>query len=387
MNTEHLKIEFQQRFGEGKNNCALFFAPGRINIIGEHLDYNGGFVLPCALSMGTWLVVRKRDDRLVKLASQNFDSSIEISLNEIHEKRGNSWWNYPLGVIHEFSIVTQIDCGFEMMFGGDLPVGVGLSSSASIEIVTAFAMNNLFQTMLTLKEIALLSRRAENNFIGVQCGIMDQYAVALGKKDHALFLNCLTAEHEYIPAEIDDYSFIISNTNKPRQLESSAFNERFHECQLALKTMQRLLTVNEIAEATPDQFEMIEHWFPDENTRKRAHHLVFENNRVKKARKALSSDDVFELATLMNESHASLRDNYEVSCDELETIVNAARLVDGCLASRISGAGFGGCTISLIRRDARGKFCDEVKRSFQKSTGLTAEFYDVEIGNGVREYK
>jgi len=387
VNTEHLKIEFQQRFGEGKNNCALFFAPGRINIIGEHLDYNGGFVLPCALSMGTWLVVRKRDDRLVKLASQNFDSSIEISLNEIHEKRGNSWWNYPLGVIHEFSIVTQIDCGFEMMFGGDLPVGVGLSSSASIEIVTAFAMNNLFQTMLTLKEIALLSRRAENNFIGVQCGIMDQYTVALGKKDHALFLNCLTAEHEYIPAEIDDYSFIISNTNKPRQLESSAFNERFHECQLALKTMQRLLTVNEIAEATPDQFEMIEHWFPDENTRKRAHHLVFENNRVKKARKALSSDDVFELATLMNESHASLRDNYEVSCDELETIVNAARLVDGCLASRISGAGFGGCTISLIRRDARGKFCDEVKRSFQKSTGLTAEFYDVEIGNGVREYK
>ena len=386
MNTEHLKIEFQQRFGEGKNNCALFFAPGRINIIGEHLDYNGGFVLPCALSMGTWLVVRKRDDRLVKLASQNFDSSIEISLNEIHEKRGNSWWNYPLGVIHEFSIVTQIDCGFEMMFGGDLPVGVGLSSSSSIEI-TAFAMNNLFQTGLSLKEIVLLSRRAENNFVGVQCGIMDQYAVALGKKDHALFLNCLTAEHEYIPAEIDDYSFIISNTNKPRQLESSAFNERFHECQLALKTMQRLLTVNEIAEATPDQFEMIEHWFPDENTRKRAHHLVFENNRVKKARKALSSDDVFELATLMNESHASLRDNYEVSCDELETIVNAARLVDGCLASRISGAGFGGCTISLIRRDARGKFCDEVKRSFQKSTGLTAEFYDVEIGNGVREYK
>jgi len=381
-----LKEIFGQHFGRSEEIIHSYFAPGRVCLIGEHLDYNGGFVLPCALSMGTYLLVRKRNDHLLKFASLNYDSSFEISLKEINSKVGNDWWNYPLGVMNEFQKIASTEFGFEMLFSGDLPIGAGLSSSASIEVATAFSLNELLNTKLSLKEIALLSKRAENNFVGVQCGILDQYAVALGKKDHAMFLNCVTEEHEFIPVNIGGYEFIIANTNKPRQLEYSAFNDRFNECRRALQIMQRLLPVNFLADATPQQFDSIEHFFPDEATRKRAHHIVHEQDRVKRASSALARGDVSELALLMNESHASLRDYYDASCLELETIVSAALSVKGCLASRASGAGFGGCTINLIEKEVKEKFCEKVFSEYKMKTGLNPEFYEVKMGDGVKEF-
>jgi galactokinase len=376
---------FEIRFGEHTTKPLVFFSPGRINLIGEHLDYNGGFVLPCALSLGTYLTIRLRDDGQLKLYSENFDSSFEISLENINGKAGDRWWNYPLGVVDEFNKLSKVEQGFEMLFSGDLPIGAGLSSSASIEVATAFAINRLLKRELPLKEIAQLAQRAENNFVGVRCGIMDQYAVAFGKEDHAIFLDCSSISHEYVQATLQGFSFIIADTNKSRSLDSSAFNMRYEECRVALKTMQRLLFVNEIAEATPEQFESIEHWFPDEISRNRARHLVFENQRVKEASVALPKRNIMQLAALMNESHASLRDNYDVSCNELESLVRASQDVNGCHGSRISGAGFGGCTINLVANDAEKLFENEVAKSYFNSTGLVASFYKVQIGNGVHE--
>ncbi|HYV92836.1 MAG TPA: galactokinase [Chitinophagales bacterium] len=381
-----LKEIFEQHFGRNGEVIHSFFAPGRVCLIGEHLDYNGGFVLPCALSMGTYLLVRKRKDHILKLTSLNYSSSFEISLNEIDAKVGNDWWNYPVGVVNEFQKIVSGALGFEMLFNGDLPISAGLSSSASIEVVTAFSLNELLNTKLSLKEIALLSKRAENDFVGVQCGILDQYAVALGRKNHAMFLNCVTEEHEFIPVNIGDYEFIIANTNKPRQLENSAFNDRFNECRGALQIMQRLLPVNFLADATLQQFDSIEHFFPDEVTRKRAHHIVYEQERVKRAASALARGDVGELAALMNQSHASLRDYYDASCSELETIVSAALSVNGCLASRPSGAGFGGCTINLIRAEVKERFCEKVFSEYKMKTGLNAEFYEVKMEDGVKKF-
>jgi len=385
MNAEHFYLEFRKKFGESEDKARMYFSPGRVNIIGEHLDYNGGYVLPFALALGTYLLVRRRNDRLIKLASQQFNSTIEVDLENILMRNANEWWNYPLGVISGFRKLTEVDHGFEMLFTGDLPIGVGLSSSASIEIATAFALNDLFQTNLSAHELALLSVKAENEFVGVQCGILDQFAAVFGKEDHALFLNCATEDFVYVPILSQDYLFIISDTNKPRRLTTSFFNERHRECGLALKTMQRLLNVSHLADALPKQFEMIEHWFADENTRKRARHVVFENERVKKAAAALADANIAELAQLMNASHASLRDNYEVSCDELEAIVNSARSVDGCLASRISGAGFGGCAINLVRRDAIEKFRQQVTTAYFETTGLNATFYNSQSSNGAGE--
>jgi len=385
--TDKLKEIFTERFGGDEQGIRSFFAPGRVTLIGEHLDYNGGFVLPCALSLGTYLLARRRNDKMLKLVSLNYNSSIEIPLSEIHSKEGSDWWNYPLGVMNEFQKIVAPEFGFEMLFSGDLPISAGLSSSASIEVVTAFALNEILNAKLSLKEIVSLSKRAENDFVGVQCGIMDQYASAFGKKDHAIFLNCATEEHEYISVNTGQYEFIIVNTNKERQLESSDFNNRYNECQQALKTMQRLLPVNFLADATLSQFDSVEHFFPEENSRRRAHHIVYEQARVKSAAKSLAKGDINELAFLMNESYASLRDYYEASCFELETIVSAALSVDGCLASRASGAGFGGCTINLINRESKEKFREKVFSYYKIKTGLKAEFYEVNMEDGVREIR
>lgn len=385
MDLNQLQKKFSEQFGEGEEPIRIFFAPGRVSLLGEHLDYNGGLALPCALSMGTYLLIRRGSNGLLKLASLNRDPVLEISLQEIKEKVRNEWWNYPLGIFHEFQKRIPVDNGFEMLFAGDLPISAGLSSSASIEVVTAFALNELLLTKLSLKEIALLSEHSENNFVGVQCGILDPYAAAFGKNNNAMLLNCMTTEHDYIPMHLGDFEFIIANTNKPRQLVDSAFNQRFTECRRALEIMQRLLRVNFLAEATPEKFSSIGDIFPDEIAFKRAYHIVYENDRVKKASGALMNGDVKTLAKLMNASHASLRDFYEVSCFELEIMVQAAISVDGCLASKLSGAGFGGCTISLIRKDARGKFCESVSSEYKTRTSLDAEFYEVKVGDGAKE--
>jgi galactokinase len=356
-----------------------------VSLLGEHLDYNGGFALPCALSMGTYLLIRRTKDGLLKLSSRNMPSTLKIPIDEIGKKVRNEWWNYPLGIFHEFQKRISVRNGFEMLFAGDLPISAGLSSSASIQVVTAFALNELLLTKYSLKEIALLSEHSENNFVGVQCGILDPYAAAFGKENNAMFLNCVTAEHDYIPVNISGYEFIIANTNKPRQLVDSAFNDRFDECRRALGIMQRLLRVNFLADATPEKFSSVGDLFPDEIAFKRAYHIVYENDRVKKASVALLNGDIKTLAELMNISHTSLRDFYEVSCFELEIMVQAAISVEGCLASRLTGAGFGGCTISLIRKDIREKFCGKVFSEYKMKTSLDAEFYEVKVGDRARE--
>lgn len=385
MDLNQVQIKFREQFGEGEEPIRIFFAPGRVCLLGEHLDYNGGLALPCALSMGTYLLIRRRTDGLLKLASLNMEAVLRIPVREINAKIKDDWWNYPLGIFHEFQKRVMIEIGFEMLYAGDLPISAGLSSSASIQVVTAFALNELLLTKFSLKEIALLSEHSENNFVGVQCGILDPYAAAFGKKNNVMFLNCVTAEHEYIPVDTGEYEFIIANTNKPRQLVDSAFNHRFAECRRALGILQQLLRVNFLAEATPEEFSSVGDLFPDEISFKRAFHIIHENDRVKKTSVALWNRDIKILAELMNISHASLRDFYEVSCLELEIMVQAAITVEGCLASRLTGAGFEGCTISLIRKGIREKFCKKVFSEYKIRTSLDAEFYEAEAGDGVKE--
>lgn len=373
---------FDSRFGKGEMP-SVYFAPGRINIIGEHLDYNGGFVLPCALKEGTHLAIRKRKDSRVLMHSEGFDAELITSWDQLSSASKGRWWNYPLGVFHEFSRVSNRLTGFELFFSGNLPRGRGLSSSASIEVVTAFALNEMMSCGMELKELALLCRKAENEFVGVQCGIMDQFAATFGKANHAIMLNTSTLDFEFIPLDLRHCSFVITDTNKPRQLESSAFNERFMECGDALRSIQRLKSVEEIAELTPHEFDEIECWLPDEKARKRARHIVYENERVKQAGAALTNGELWELASLMNESHASSRDEYEVSCFELESLIHACRTSAGCMGARISGAGFGGCTLNLVETRSIPEFRFQVIVKYKRLTGLQAGFYDVEIGGGV----
>jgi galactokinase len=378
-----LKNQFFNRYAHSSTVPDVFFAPGRINILGEHLDYNGGYVLPCALGIGTYLAIRRRRDQRVIIASAGYHEIFESELEHLPRKSSNDWWNYPLGVMHELHLKESDSQGFEMQFVSNLPTGVGLSSSASIEVVTAFALNEILKKELSLQELALLCRRAENDFVGVQCGIMDQYAVAFGKKEHAIFLDTKHLVHELVPVQLGNYMFLISDTNTRRQLETTAFNERYHECRDALKTMQRLLNVQEIADTSPEEFEEIEHWFPDESARKRARHIVFENERVKQGAAALRNGEVEKLAGLMNASYESSRDNYEISCFELDALIGAARASPGCLGARISGAGFGGCTLNLVNKIKADEFMQETRSRYRKVTGLTAQFYPVEIGSGV----
>lgn len=382
-----LKNQFFSRYATSSTLPDVFFAPGRINILGEHLDYNGGYVLPCALGLGTFLAIRRRKDKRVIMASAGYNEIFESELGHLPGKSSNYWWNYPLGVMHELHLNESDNQGVEMQFASNLPTGVGLSSSASIELVTAYALNEILEKALSLQELALLCRRAENDFVGVQCGIMDQYAVIFGKKDHAIFFDTKHLVHELVPVHLGDYLFLILDTNTRRQLESTAFNERYQECRAALKTMQRLLNVQEIADASPEAFEEMENWFPDESARKRARHIVFENERVKQGAAALRDGKVEELAGLMNASHESARDNYEISCFELEALIGAALASPGCLAARISGAGFGGCTLNLVNKMKADEFMQETRSRYRNATGITAMFYPVEIGSGVSMIK
>jgi galactokinase len=382
IDSQSLCSGFRKRFG-GRKTPSVFFAPGRINIIGEHLDYNGGFVLPCALKAGTWLAIRPRHDDMIIATSQGFSGELMTSWKNLADRTEGRWWNYPLGVFHEFRKSFVPGTGFELMFAATLPTGAGLSSSASIEVVTAYAVNEMLKQSYPMKEIVLLARRAENNFVGVQCGIMDQYAVAFGKKDHALLINTKILEHEYIPVNLGEYCFLIADTDKPRKLDASDFNERFVECRQALKTIQRLMSVNELAEATMEEFVWIESWFPDEKTRKRAKHIISENERVQQASHALENADIEKLALLINESYASSRDNFEVSCFELDALIEAARF-HGSVASRISGAGFGGCTLNVVKKNEQDEFRKNVMNRYEKKTGLSPRFYSVDIEAGVR---
>ncbi len=385
MKLEKLIHKFKEKYGKKGNRASIFFAPGRINLIGEHTDYNGGFVFPCALNIGTYLIIRKTNDHIIKFATTNFDFSINIPIKEINKKQDKKWVNYPLGIIAQFIKKGVSITGIELLYSGNIPNEAGLSSSASIELVTSIALNQLFGSNFNMLELIKLSKKAENEFVGVNCGIMDQFAVGMGEKDFGIFLNCNTLEYELVPVDLSEYKFVIANTNKTRGLADSKYNERVFECKKAVNYLSKVHFIHNLCELEYSKFNEIKDVIPDELIKKRARHVISENQRVIEAVEAIKNGELIHFGKLMNASHNSLRDDYEVTGIELDTLVEEARKIDGVIGSRMTGAGFGGCTLSLMEEKVIDKFIFEVGRNYEKKIGLKANFYIVEIGDGARK--
>jgi galactokinase len=382
---EKLRKTFAEIYGTEGNEPVLFFAPGRINLIGEHTDYNGGFVFPCAIQYGTYLLIRKTNDHQIRLASVNNPEKTAIPDAAHFFKQEVHWFNYPMGIFEQFIEKGIPAGGMELLFYGDIPNNAGLSSSASIEVVTAFALNHLLQGGLELLDLVKMSQKAEQVFAGVNCGIMDQFAVAMGKTNSAIFLNCNTLEYKLVPVPLTGYKLIIANTNKPRSLADSKYNERVAECQLAVEYLSERFTLNKLGDLGFPQFFKAQDVIPVELIRKRARHVISENQRVLASVSSLLRGDLPQFGTLMNASHDSLRDDYEVTGFELDSLVEEARKIKGVLGSRMTGAGFGGCTVSLVPENVIPEFIEKVGREYEAKTGLKADFYVAEIGDGVRE--
>ena len=380
-----LHQHFFELYGKPEEKPRCFFAPGRVNLIGEHTDYNGGFVLPCALQYGTFLLIRPSHEMVVRLASANMEYRAEIPLAKLSEKVNGQWVNYALGIFDQFRQMNLPVAGFDMLYAGDIPCNAGLSSSASIEMVTAFALTAMMQLPIEMIDLVKMSQRAENEFAGVNCGIMDMFAVGMGHKEHALFLNCLTLEYKRVPLELNGFSLIIGNTNKQRGLADSKYNERVVECQLAVTYLSPMLPVSKLGEISFMQFYKMQEEIPDLLIRRRARHVISENQRVLNAVSSLLKGDILQFGALMNASHESLRDNYEVTGFELDTMVAEAQKINGMVGSRMTGAGFGGCTVSLVREDAVEKFVEQVGREYHAKTGLKADFYLAQASDGVKE--
>lgn len=389
MTTEQLMERFMDKHGESQHKVRIFNAPGRVNLIGEHLDYNGGYVLPAALEFGTTLIIRPRDDNKVSFSSTNIPYELTISLDEDYGYKSDQWTDYPVGVITELNkIGCNLSSGYDLLYHGDIPNGAGLSSSASIEVVTAYAFLKMEGKETDTVEIAKLSQRVENLFVGVNSGIMDQFAVANGKQDHAILLMCDTLEYELVPFRTGAYKIVISNTNKRRGLVDSKYNERRSECDRALEILQKELpALSYLAQLNPDQFATLQDGIRDETVRRRAQHVVEENQRVHDSVKALRNGDLEAFGQFMNQSHDSLRYLYEVTGDELDALVEEAQRIPGTLGSRMTGAGFGGCTVSLVHEDAVERFIAEVGQQYEARTGLKPDFYVCGVGQGVHEVK
>ena len=377
-----------KKFGEvygTTEGARAFFAPGRVNLIGEHTDYNGGHVFPCALTIGTYAVARKRNDRKLRFFSMNFEhlGIIESSLDELKPMKEAGWTNYPKGVMWAFGERgMHLDCGLDILLNGNIPNGSGLSSSASVEVVTGFILKSLYGFDVSNQDLALIGQFSENNFNGVNCGIMDQFAIAMGKKDNAIFLDTATLEYEYAPVKLQGAKIVISCSNKKRGLGSSKYNERRSECEMALSEIQSGMGIETLGDLTEEQFESVKMAIKDEDRRKRAKHAVYENQRTIKAVAALKANDITEFGKLMNASHVSLRDDYEVTGIELDTLVEEAWKVDGVIGSRMTGAGFGGCTVSIVKDEAIEAFQEQVGKAYLEKIGYAADFYVVEIGDG-----
>ncbi len=384
---QQLVKKFQELFGEG-GDIRFYFSPGRVNLIGEHTDYNGGHVFPCALTIGTYGVARKREDRKIRLYSENFSKAgvIETSLDDLVYKDGAGWTNYPKGIVWTFQEKGYpVDTGFDMLMYGNIPNGSGLSSSASVELLMGIILKDLFgYEELTMINLALMGQYGENNFNGMNCGIMDQFAIAMGKKDHAIFLDTQNLQYEYAPIHMEGYKIVIAASNKKRRLTDSKYNERRAECEEALKDIQKVKSIHALGELTEEEFEQVKEAVKNPVCRKRAKHAVYENQRTVQAVKALKNNKLDVFGKLMNESHISLRDDYEVTGKELDTLVGAAWKQEGVIGSRMTGAGFGGCTVSIVREDKVNAFIKNVGEVYEKEIGYAADFYVVEIGDGTR---
>lgn len=375
---------FRKYYGDS-NGAELFFSPGRVNLIGEHTDYNGGHVFPCALTMGTYALVRKRDDNKMNFVSLNFNNAevTTVELPELSYQKKNGWANYLIGVVWAFlGKGYKIDKGFDLAMLGNIPSGAGLSSSASIEVLMGTALKYMYDIDIDMVEIAKIGQTSENQFNGMNCGIMDQFAVAMGKKDNAIFLDTADLSYEYAPVKLKDAKVLITNSHVKHSLVDSAYNDRRNESTAALKALQTKLNISGLGDLTEEEFEENQYLITDEVQRKRAKHAVYENQRTIKAVNALKNNDIETFGKLMNASHISLRDDYEVSCSEVDKLVEIAWNIPGVIGSRITGGGFGGCTVSIVKNDAIENFRKEVISKYKEATGIDAEIYEAEIGDG-----
>jgi len=379
--------KFTELYG-GEGDIRFYFAPGRVNLIGEHTDYNGGHVFPCALTIGTYAMVRKRNDRKLRFYSMNFEHRdvVESSLDDLRYYKAAGWTNYPKGVIWAFSQKGHpVDAGLDILLFGNIPNGSGLSSSASVEVVIGVLLKDLFDFDVTMVDIALLGQYAENNFNGVNCGIMDQFSIAMGKENHAIFLDTSDLSYEYAPILLEDKKIIITSSNKKRGLSDSKYNERRSECERALKDLKTVINISNLGELTEEAFESAKELIKSSVCLRRARHAVYENQRTIKAVAALKENNIELFGQLMNESHRSLKEDYEVTGIELDTLVESAWNTEGVIGSRMTGAGFGGCTVSIVEESQVDHFIEKVGREYLEAIGYNADFYVVDIGAGARK--
>ena len=376
--------KFKELYGD-EGDIRVYFAPGRVNLIGEHTDYNGGHVFPCALTIGTYMAVRKRADRKVNFYSMNFEELgiIECSLDNMTPKEDGEWTNYPMGVMWAFDgRGMKMDCGLDLALYGNIPNGSGLSSSASLEVVTGYMLKDMYGFDVTNVDLAKIGQYSENNFNGCNCGIMDQFASAMGKANNAIFLDCNTLEYEYAPITLDGAKIVVTNSMVKHSLVTSAYNDRRNESSQALKDLQQVCGISSLGELTEEEFDKYASSIKDEINRSRGKHAVYENQRTIKAVEALKNNDLETFGKLMNASHVSLRDDYETSCEEVDVLVEEAWKIDGVIGSRITGGGFGGCTVSIVKDEAIDTFKEKLTAAYQEKVGKTPEFYVVSIGDG-----
>ena len=363
--------------------AASYFAPGRVNLIGEHIDYNGGLVMPCAITAGTWLLMAPNNDQVIRFSSVNFEESKSFKTQHSYQKTGHEWYNYPLGIFHELQKFDWLAGGLDLLYFGNIPIGSGLSSSASIEVLTAFALNDYFDLGHHKLELVKLSKRVENDFIGVKSGIMDQFAIAFGEIDKAIVLNCDSLKYKIVECNLRDYVLAIINTNKTRKLEESKYNERVAECEVALLALQKEIKIENLCELTAEKFALHSHLITDENILKRATHVIKENDRVHLAVKALNAGELEEFGRLMYASHQSLKELYEVSGKELDAVVDFCYDYEHVIGARMTGAGFGGCAIALLKKGKEEDFAKHLTNSYIATIGYPAAIYIHGIGNGV----
>ena len=381
MTVPELKLAFESAYGKAAD--AVYFSPGRVNLIGEHTDYNGGSVFPCALSFGTYLLLAKNDKKVMNFKSLNQPEIVSLGFEQLTTPLNKSWVNYPLGVIAQFvKRGVEIKDGYNILIWGNVPNGAGLSSSAALEVVTAFAFNDQLGTNFNRTVLAQIGQKAEHEFALVNCGIMDQFVSANGAKDHAVHLNCDTLEFELVPVKLEGVKIVISNTHSPHKLDSGAYNQRVAECKLAVEQLNKVRPLKYLAELTEAEFKSIESAITDPVARKRARHVVGEVQRTSDAVKALKAGDLVQFGKLMNASHVSLRDDYEVTGHELDCMASEAWKIDGVIGSRMTGGGFGGCTVSLVKDEAIDTFIKEVGAAYEAKIGIKPEFYIAEIGDG-----
>ncbi len=386
MTYEELARKFINVFGY-ESRIEIFFSPSRVNLIGEHVDYNGGKVFPCALTMGTYGCVVKRDDRIIRMYSENFPEVgiIEMSIKGLKYEKDHDWTNYVKGVVLEFDKRYRVEHGFDLYICGNIPNGAGLSSSASLELLISVIMKDFTKADISMLDMVTMSQKVENEFIGVNCGIMDQFAIGMGKVDKAILLDTNTLKYEYVNAKLEGYKILIGNTNKRRELVDSKYNERRSECETGLEILKKYKAINALCELSNEEFDKISCYIENEVIRKRVRHAVSENERTKAAVDALNRNDLVTFGELLIESHKSLRDDYEVTGIELDTLVELLNMEKSIVGARMTGAGFGGCVVAIVKDFDVNGIKNRVSNAYEEAIGYPPTFYVVEVGEGSRK--